>query len=119
METFGSRLAYLRSRTGLSQEELAERLKIAKSTLGMYETGKREPSHEMTARIADYFEVNIDWLTTGRESVYTQQLSKQELLLKEIVEKYEIDLERPGSKEKLEKIIQVVFEDVERNSKEN
>ncbi|WP_339188455.1 helix-turn-helix transcriptional regulator [Paenibacillus sp. FSL R5-0490] len=56
----------MRNKKGLSQEELAKIFKIGKSTLGMYETNKREPKHDMTARIAEYFEVSIDWLTTGK-----------------------------------------------------
>ena len=67
MSSIGARIAHLRAKRGMSQEELAKLLKIGKSTLGMYETDKREPSHETTTRIADYFEVTIDWLLTGRE----------------------------------------------------
>lgn len=113
MHTFGERLSYLRNKKEISQEELAKYLKIGKSTLGMYETNKREPGHETTARIAEYFEVSIDWLTTGREFKYSTLPSNQtEFVLKEISEKYAIDLEDPDSKERLEKIIQLVFGDM-------
>lgn len=112
MKTFGDRLSYLRNRRGISQEDLSKLFKIGKSTLGMYETNKREPDHEMTAKIADYFEVSVDWLTTGREFKYTPMASsEQEFVLKEFVERYSIDLSSPEKKEKLEKIIQLVFED--------
>ncbi|WP_060862889.1 helix-turn-helix domain-containing protein [Paenibacillus riograndensis] len=66
MKSFGERLSYLRTKKGLSQEELSKILKIAKSTLGMYEIDKREPNHEMTAKIAEFFDVNVGWLTTGK-----------------------------------------------------
>lgn len=67
METLGSRISYLRSKKGMSQEELAKYLKLAKSTLGMYETNKREPSFETISLIANFFGVSIDWLLTGKE----------------------------------------------------
>lgn len=68
MKSFGERISYLRNKKGMSQDELAKILKIGKSTLGMYETDKREPNHEMTARIAEFFDVSIDWITTGKEN---------------------------------------------------
>lgn len=62
MDTFGEKLAYLRNKKGYSQEEVADRLGIAKSTLGMYETNKRQPGHDMTKKISDFYEVTTDWL---------------------------------------------------------
>ncbi|PTM59584.1 helix-turn-helix domain-containing protein [Desmospora activa] len=63
MNTFSERLKSLRNKSGLSQSELATRLSIAKSTLAMYETGKREPGFETAQRIADFFNVTLDYLT--------------------------------------------------------
>lgn len=60
--TFGERLASLRNRTGLSQSELAKRVNISKSALAMYETNNREPNFQITKKLADYFEVSIDYL---------------------------------------------------------
>ena len=65
MSTFGERVAKLRLKKGLSQIELATRLNIAKSTLAMYETNKREPSFEVVERIAQFFNVTTDYLITG------------------------------------------------------
>lgn len=67
MSSLGARIAYLRNKEGISQEEFAKVLKVGKSTLGMYETDKREPSHEMSNRIANHFNVTLDWLLTGKE----------------------------------------------------
>ena len=60
--TFGERLAELRKKQGLSQSELAKKLNISKSTLAMYETDKRQPNFETQTKIADFFEVSIDYL---------------------------------------------------------
>ncbi|AZN43320.1 helix-turn-helix domain-containing protein [Paenibacillus albus] len=112
MHTFGERLAYLRYRKDMSQEEFAKRLNIGKSTLGMYETNKREPGHEMTAQIAAYFEVSVDWLTTGKEFKHRpMSATREEMIIKDLVARYSINLSNPRTREKLEKIIQLVFDD--------
>lgn len=65
--TFGERLAELRKKQDLSQNELAKKLNISKSTLAMYETDKRQPNFETQTKIADFFEVSVDYLL-GRQN---------------------------------------------------
>ena len=55
-------LRYLRKREGLSQAELATKLKLSQSTIGMYETGRREPDFEVLESIADFFNVDMNFL---------------------------------------------------------
>ncbi|MBS4933613.1 MAG: helix-turn-helix transcriptional regulator [Clostridiales bacterium] len=55
-------LKYLRLRENLSQSELAEKLGVAKSTISMYEVGKREPDFETLEAIADLFNVDMNFL---------------------------------------------------------
>ena len=62
----GHRLQLLRSQKGLSQVELARRLRISASAIGMYEQGRREPSLERLVLLAQELEVTIDYLLTGR-----------------------------------------------------
>lgn len=52
----------LRKAAGLSQAEMAKRLGISRSTVGMYETGQREPDFETLEVIADFFNVDVDYL---------------------------------------------------------
>jgi len=60
---FGEILKDLRKQHGLSQDDLAKVLGISKSTIGMYEQGKRSPhSDEILKGIATYFGVSIDYL---------------------------------------------------------
>jgi len=59
---FAEVLKLLRQEKGFSQRELAKELNISHSTLGMYEVGKREPDHNTLRRIADYFDVSLDYL---------------------------------------------------------
>jgi len=65
-EAFPITLKMLRLSRGLSQHELARDLELSAVTISGYETGKREPSLEILERIADYFDVSIDFLL-GRE----------------------------------------------------
>jgi len=56
-------LAYLRKREGLSQQELADKLNMTRSAIGMYETGKREPDLETLETFADFYNVDMNTLT--------------------------------------------------------
>lgn len=59
---FAKRLKELRMSRGLTQDDLARELKLVKSSISMYENGKRKPSFEVLEAIADYFNVNMDTL---------------------------------------------------------
>lgn len=62
MGDFPNVFKQLRIREHLSQQELADKLGIAKSTVSMYENGNREPDLETLERIADLFNVDMDYL---------------------------------------------------------
>ncbi len=62
----GQRISALRRRAGLSQAELARRLQISASTMGMYEQGRREPSVDTLVAIAEQLQVSTDLLLTGK-----------------------------------------------------
>ena len=62
MSEFKDMIAYLRKRENLSQRELAAKLNVSASTIGMYESGQRYPSREQEEAIADFFNVNLDTL---------------------------------------------------------
>ena len=62
MVIFGDRLKSLRNRKGLSQSEFAKQIGVSKSSVNMYERGDREPNFETLEAIADYFNVDLDYL---------------------------------------------------------
>lgn len=78
MGIFQNILKSLRNTQGLTQEELAKQLKISRSTIGMYENGAREPDFETLELIADYFNVDIDYLLgrTTKTTYIPQSLHK-------------------------------------------
>jgi len=62
MTEYAKRLQDLRKKKCLTQDELAEKLHTSRSRISMYEQGKRQPDFEMQEAIADFFNVNIDYL---------------------------------------------------------
>lgn len=62
MGNFQNVFKQLRLASGLTQAEMAKKLGISKSTISMYENGNREPDFETLELIADFFNVDIDYL---------------------------------------------------------
>ena len=56
------RLKELRKQKGISQLKLAMELNTNQNTISRYETGEREPGIKELIRIADYFNVSVDYL---------------------------------------------------------
>ncbi|MDQ0153156.1 transcriptional regulator with XRE-family HTH domain [Moryella indoligenes] len=70
MGDFNNVFKSLRIASGLTQEELAQKLHISRSRVGMYETGARQPDYETLEAIADFFNVDMDYLL-GRSTKTT------------------------------------------------
>lgn len=68
MKTFGERLKNLRLNLGLTQTELAEKLGISTSTVGMYEQNRREPDYATINKISSLFTVSTDYLLNGKDN---------------------------------------------------
>lgn len=64
---FGARLAKLRKQRGWNQAELAARVCVSPSAIGMYEQGRREPDCATLAALARVLDTSTDYLLTGRE----------------------------------------------------
>lgn len=56
------RIKQLRQEAHLSLRDLSSKLNIAYSSLGKYERGEQQPSIETLIKIANYFEVTVDYL---------------------------------------------------------
>lgn len=61
--TFADRLRELRIRKNMTQGELSKATGLTQSAIAMYETGKREPKIEVMELLADYFNVDMNYIT--------------------------------------------------------
>lgn len=67
MRSWGERISFLREAKGMTQEELAVKLGISRSSLSHYEKNRRKPDYVIISAMADIFHVSIDYLL-GRVS---------------------------------------------------
>ena len=88
---YGNRIAELRRKRNLTQEELANQLKISRAALSHYEQNRREPDFGTLNSIANYFKVTIDYIL-GRTDDPTAQLDKETLNFMKNLELSEKDL---------------------------
>ena len=56
------RLKELRKEKGVRQEQVAVAVDISMSAYCNYEQGKREPTASVLCRMADYYDVSVDYL---------------------------------------------------------
>lgn len=61
-QSLGLRIKSLREELNLSQLDLANKLNIGNSTLSQYESDKRVPSDDIKRKLADFFNVSLDYL---------------------------------------------------------
>ncbi len=60
--TFGQQLRSLRESFGLTQAQLASKLDVSSSAIGMYEQGRREPDSAMLTKICTELNTTTDYL---------------------------------------------------------
>jgi len=82
MKKFNNILKSLRIREGLTQDDLAKKLGVSRSTISMYERGEREPELEVLEAIADFFNVDMNYLT-GKQ---TQEEYYADLQIRQIAQ---------------------------------
>lgn len=95
----GPRIAALRRSANISQAELARRLKISPSAIGMYEQGRREPALNILVQMAEEFGVTTDYLLTGKPGDELTRLLMERVAA--VDKRLEGRKERPFSKEEL------------------
>ena len=68
MNNFGNKLRYFRKKMGFTQKELAKKLNISASTIGMYEQGRREPDFKILSNICNILSLNSAILLSSSKS---------------------------------------------------
>ena len=64
----GSKIIELRKQKGWSQSELAKQVKVSREIVGRYERNDAIPSIDIAKRMADAFEVSLDYLVGNSDS---------------------------------------------------
>ena len=62
----GKRLKKLRIGKDMTQQQLADYLHVSPGSIGMWEHDRREPDIDMLVKLADFYQVTLDYLV-GRE----------------------------------------------------
>lgn len=112
---FNLKLRRLRKKFKMTQAQLAKKLGISPSTIGMYEQGRREPDSEMLLKISNLFGVSVDFFLESKA------LKRRNKNAQEIASKVKSILKGQGGlkKENLSKeTIDAIVEAVEQGIKE-
>ncbi len=66
-------LVNLRKAKGLSQQKLGKEIGLARNTICQYESGNRVPDVDTLIKIAQYFNISVDYLLGLTDSLYTAE----------------------------------------------
>ena len=75
------RLKELRKSKNISQLKLAMDLNTNQNTISRYETNEREPGINELIKIADYFNVSVDYLMTGKANEFSKEMALTDVKL--------------------------------------
>ena len=71
---FSDKLLYLRKKSSLTQEALAEKFAVSRQSIQKWENGKALPDLERITEIADFFSVSVDYLLDRPDMRSTEEM---------------------------------------------
>ena len=74
-----TRISLIRKNAGMTQDKLAEVLGLTKNFISLIETGKRDPSDRTIKDICREFNVNEEWLRTGKGEMFLDVSREMEI----------------------------------------
>lgn len=74
---FHRKLKELRILSNMTQDELAEKLSIARSSLANFESGKRIPDQKIICTIASYFGLSEQYFSTNQQQYFPMDDDKK------------------------------------------
>ena len=98
----GSFLQALRKEQGLTQEQLAERIGVARRTVSRWETGANLPDLDVLVELSDFYAVDLRELLDGERRDQKMDKELQETVLK--VAEYS-----NAGKERIKKVVNAYF----------
>lgn len=122
---FPSRLKQLRISHKMTQQELGKKINVTKVSISGYEKGNRHPDLETIQKIADVFQVSVDFLLDredeGRDDYPTWATSKDKRDARDFLEQQEVMFDGvPMSEEEKAKVIgfmEAMFWDAKKKNK--
>ena len=90
MDKLAENIKILREEKGISQSQLAERLFVTRQAVARWEKGNTRPDIETIGKLAEIFDVSVEYLVTGKENVKEVVVEKEvvkEVPVEKIVEK--------------------------------
>lgn len=93
---FGKRLKLLRTKNGLTQQELAKILNVSSMTTSNYEQKQRKPNSDFIIATAKYFNVSSDYLLGLTKATKNKNINISKITG---LEDYSIDLLKQSTKE--------------------
>lgn len=81
MNDIGKHIRIIRTRQGMTQDQLAEALFVTRQSVSNYETGKSRPDIDMLLRIAEALHTDLDSLLYGPVPETAQQVRKKWALI--------------------------------------
>ncbi len=105
---FGERLKDLRVQKDMTQEDVASKLFVTKQAVSRWENGNCLPDVASLGKLAEIFDVNIDYLLTGNENI--KVVEKETVVEKEKIVEVEkekiVKVEKPLSDEIKSRILE-------------
>lgn len=85
----GERIKQVRKEKKCSQQKFAEKINLSANFIGLIESGARNPSERTLRDISDAFNINLEWLKTGKGDMKDEE--SPSVVLEELQEEYNLD----------------------------
>ncbi len=114
--SFGQNLIYYRRKKGLTQQEVADKLNLNRSTYTKYETSVSEPSLEILLKIADIFDVEPNKLLNDEIPEFNTKVAEPPIIPSDKEKKFIGDLRLLNDLQK-EEILKTISKFITENNK--
>lgn len=95
------RIKEARKKLGLTQEQFADKLGLKRNTIATYETGVKNPSERTISDICRVFNINEEWLKTGKGNMEKPKDDKLAEYLADVAK---------GNDEFIQSLVEVYYE---------
>jgi transcriptional regulator with XRE-family HTH domain len=82
--SFGKRVSELRKQHKISQDELSKKIGVHQNVIGRYERGEAKPSIEVASKLADIFNVSLDYLVGKTDFLMDENISAKILTIQKL-----------------------------------